>query len=405
MNDVVFTALPADKAVAVPGQAAAILPADNVTGALPAAGRRRGFLRVIWDGAASGSEWLFGAAAIIVGLALLAALPVLQFLSLGYLLEAGGRVARTGRLRDGFVGIRHAARLGSIVLGIWLVLLPLRFTASYARAAQLIEPDGPVARNWRIGLTVLTVLIGLHIVAACSRGGRLRYFLWPFVNPFWLVRRLWRGGYYAKARDAVWDFVGALRLPYYLWLGVRGFVGTLAWLLLPVTLIAVGRQAPVLGFVGVLLLGIVALHLPFLQIRFAAENRFRALFEWRAVRAQFRRAPWAWFFALLVTLAFALPLYILKIEIVPREAAWLPSLFFVVFIFPARLLTGWAYARSLRRDRPRHWFFRWTGRLGMLPAAAFYVLIVYLSQYIAWSGIGSLYEQHAFLIPVPFVGL
>ncbi|HEV3443921.1 MAG TPA: hypothetical protein VG099_04715 [Gemmataceae bacterium] len=219
MNDVVFTALPADKAVAVPGQAAAILPADNVTGALPAAGRRRGFLRVIWDGAASGSEWLFGAAAIIVGLALLAALPVLQFLSLGYLLEAGGRVARTGRLRDGFVGIRHAARLGSIVLGIWLVLLPLRFTASYARAAQLIEPDGPVARNWRIGLTVLTVLIGLHIVAACSRGGRLRYFLWPFVNPFWLVRRLWRGGYYAEARDAVWDFVVALRLPYYLWLG------------------------------------------------------------------------------------------------------------------------------------------------------------------------------------------
>jgi hypothetical protein len=186
---------------------------------------------------------------------------------------------------------------------------------------------------------------------------------------------------------------------------VRGFVGTLAWLLLPVTLIAVGRQAPVLGFVGFLLLGIVVLHLPFLQVRFAAENRFRALFEWRAVRAQFRRAPWAWFFALLVTLAFALPLYILKIEIVPREAAWLPSLFFVVFIFPARLLTGWAYARSLRRDRPRHWFFRWTGRLGMLPAAAFYVLIVYLSQYIAWSGIGSLYEQHAFLLPVPFVGL
>jgi len=43
--------------------------------------------------------------------------------------------------------------------------------------------------------------------------------------------------------------------------------------------------------------------------------------------------------------------------------------------------------------------------LGMVPIAAFYVLFVYLSQFIAWGGIGSLYEQHAFLLPVPFVGL
>src|SRR5262245_23406215 len=51
-------------------------------------------------------EWLFGAAVLMVGLAVLAALPVLQFLSLGYLLEAGARVARSGRLRDGFIGVR-----------------------------------------------------------------------------------------------------------------------------------------------------------------------------------------------------------------------------------------------------------------------------------------------------------
>jgi hypothetical protein len=303
------------------------------------------------------------------------------------------------------VGVRLAARLGITVLVIWLLLLPLRLIASFARAAQLIDPGGPVARGWTIGLTFCTVLIGLHIVAACSRGARLRYFIWPFGNPFWLVRRLWRGGYYAEARDAAWDFVVALRLPYYFWLGVRGFVGTLLWLVLPVTLIAAGRQVPLLGFVGTLALGFVVLYLPFLQVRFAVENRFRAQFEWLAVRRQFRRAPVAWLCAFLITLAFALPLYLLKIEIVPREAAWLPSLFFVIFIFPARLLTGWAYGRSLRRQQPRNWFFRWTSRLAMLPIAAFYVLIVYLSQYIAWAGIGSLYEQHAFLLPVPFVGL
>ncbi|HKB02845.1 MAG TPA: hypothetical protein VKD90_11540, partial [Gemmataceae bacterium] len=55
-------------------------------------------------------EWLFGFVSLIGGLAVLAAIPVLQFLSLGYLLEAGGRVARSGRFRDGFIGIRTAAR-------------------------------------------------------------------------------------------------------------------------------------------------------------------------------------------------------------------------------------------------------------------------------------------------------
>ena len=100
-----------------------------------------------------------------------------------------------------------------------------------------------------------------------------------------------------------------------------------------------------------------------------------------------------------------MPLYLLKIEIIPREAAWLPSLVFIVFIFPARLLTGWALGRAGRRLTPRHWFFRWTGRLPLLPAVAFYVLIVFFSQYTSWNGVWSLYEQHAFLVPAPFIGL
>jgi len=365
----------------------------------------RGVAGRIWNGIASLFEWFFGVATLIVGLAFLATYPVLQFLSLGYLLEAGGRIARSGRLRDGFIGVRKAARVGSIVLGTWLMLLPLRLVSSLAMSAQLIDPDGPVARRWETALLILTVLIGLHIVIACSRGGKLRHFFWPFTNPIWLVRRLWRGGYYTEARDAVWTFVTALRLPYYFWLGLRGFVGTLAWLLLPVTLIAAGRQVPLLGFLGALLLAWVLLRLPFLQMRFATENRLRALFEVRAVRQRFPRAPWAFGFALFVTLAFAVPLYLLKIEMIPREAAWLPSLVFIVFIFPTRLLTGWAYARSGRREIPRHWFFRWTARLAMLPTVLLYVLIVFFTQYTTWEGIYSLYQQHAFLLPVPFLAM
>jgi hypothetical protein len=163
--------------------------------------------------------------------------------------------------------------------------------------------------------------------------------------------------------------------------------------------------AALAGFLGAVLLAGVLFYLPFLQMRLAAANRLSAVFELRAVRADFQRAPWAFAFAFVITLLFALPLYLLKIELIPREAAWLPGMVFITFIFPARLLTGWAMARALRRQAARHWFFRWTGRLLFLPAVALYVLVVFFTQYTSWNGVWSLYEQHAFLVPVPFFGM
>jgi hypothetical protein len=355
----------------------------------------------------SAAEWAFGLGCLVVGLAVLAAVPVAQFLSLGYMLEAGGRVARSGRLRDGFVGVRTAARLGGAVAGCWVCLLPARFVADLARAAQVIDPGGPAAGRWRFALGVVIVLTAVHVGTALARGGRLRHFAWPF-NAVWLVRRLARGGFYAAARDAVWDQVVALRLPYYFALGVKGFVGAFAWLAVPVTLLAAGQgkgdAAPLVGLVGAALLGLVLLHLPFLQMRLAATGRLRAAFGVRAVRRGYARAPLAHSLAAVVTLLSAVPLYLLKIEAVPAETAWLPGLAFILFLLPARLVTGWAVARADRRPTPRHWLFRWAGRVPLVPAAAVYVLFLFLAQYTSWHGVASLYEQHAFLVPVPFFG-
>lgn len=364
----------------------------------------RGIGRVL-RGIASGMDWLFGAAALVVGLSVLSAIPVAQFLGFGYLLEASGRIATSGRLRDGFVGVRKASRLGSMAIGVGLLMLPLRLVSSLANSAQLVDPGGSAARAWKVILVAATILVVLHGLAACARGGRARHFLMPFGNPFWIVRRLRRGGAYASARDAVWDFVARLRLAYYFRLGLLGFVGTMVWLVVPVSLIAAGRLHPLFGLLGAVLLGLVVMPLPYLQARFACGKRFRDLFALRSVRARFKAAPWAFAFSLIVTLVGAVPLYLLKIEIIPREAAWLPSLVFLIFMFPARALVGWAYGRSLRRERPRNGFVRWSGRLAVLPVAAAYVAIVFLSQFTAWRGIWSLYEQHAFLLPVPFLGL
>lgn len=367
-------------------------------------GSRFGFVGRWVGGIGSALEWCFGLFALMIGLAVLAAIPVVQFLSLGYLLESGARVARTGRLRDGFIGVRIAARLGAIVAATWLTLLPVRFISDLAKSAETIAPGSATARNGRVVLAVFLGLTILHLLASCARGGRLRTFLWPF-NVLWLARRLCRKGWYSEWRDAVWQVYASLRLPYYFWLGLRGFAVAFLWLIVPVSLLALGHYFSVIGFVGALALAWVLLDLPFLQMRMAVENRFRAGLERKAAKAEFARAPWIASLAVLVTLLTSLPLYLLKIELVPAEAAWLPSLVFVMFLVPARLLTGWAMSWARSRTERRHAFFRWTGRLALLPGVAFYVLIVYFTQFTSWHGIWSLFEQHAFLLPAPFLGL
>ncbi len=356
-------------------------------------------------GIASAIEWLFGLAALILGLSILAALPIAQFLSLGYFLESSARVARSGRLRDGFIGVRKAAKVGGFLFGAGLSFLPYGLARSFADSAVLIDPGGRSAVLSRAIFAVVAALTFAHIALASLRGGRVRHFLWPIGNLLWLARRLPKGGLYTESRDRFWDFLAALHLPRYFQIGLVGFLGTLAWLALPILMIAAGGTVPPLGILGVLLLALTVPILPFLQVHYAIEGRPSALFDRRAARDRFLRAPWAFAFALLILLLASIPLYLLKIEMVPREAAWLPSLVFVLFLAPARLLTGWAYYRSGRRDRPRHWLFRALGRLAVIPAALLYVLVVFIAQYTSWGGTFSLYEQHAFLLPVPFLNM
>lgn len=352
-------------------------------------------------------EWLFGTLTLIVGLSVLATVPILQLLSLGYLLETAGRIARTGQFRAGFVGVRKAARLGRIAVGIAILMLPLSIASSLREAAHLIDPTSRASAAWDVAVVAIAGAVLFQIVTGCLRGGKIRHFLLP--RPWLSLQLVFRRDAYARARDAVWDFVMGLRLPYYFWLGLRGLVGAVAWLALPVSLLATASRLPppagaTLGVIGGTMLAAVLLYLPFLQARFAAEDRLACMFEIRAIRRLFGRAPLAFLVALAFTLASALPLYLLKIEIIPREAAWLPSLLFVVSIFPARLLAGWALARASRRYAPRHWVFRWSSRLAILPLVAFYVVVVYFTQYLSWYGVWSLYEQHAFLVPAPFLG-
>ena len=378
----------------------------------PAARRAAWPVRAAWR-MLSAAEWGFGVLSLFVGLAVLAAVPVLQFLSLGYLLEASGRIARRGRLRDGALGVRQAARVGGTVLGCWLWFWPARFAVDYADSAALLDPAdaGLTATGWRVGTVALALAIGLHLTLATLAGGRLWRFAWPF-NAVALVLRVARGRFYATTRDAACDFVVGLRLPRLGLLGLKGFAVGLAWLALPATFLAVGSQpvpaAPLFTVLGMALLAIAVIYLPFLQARVGRTGRLRSGFELRGVRDDFRYAPWAFLVAFTATLAFALPLYLFKIEVIPREAAWLPGLVFVAFLAPARLLTGYALGRAGRRrervGRPRPFVVRWSARLLFPPVAGVYVLWLLLTPFTSWNGVASFYEQHAFLLPVPILG-
>jgi hypothetical protein len=409
---------------------------------------------IVWHCFKLTAEWLFGLASVIGCLAVLAAIPILNFISLGYLLEASGRVARSGRIRDGFIDMPKFARIGSLVAGTWLWLWLPRFVSSMATDAWLIDPGGASARAWRVGLIVATVLITGHILLAWYSGGRLRHFFWPFLTPFQLgakllfggivgpifrpaITSLWpafaedlyntrplsewfppailaagirRGGMYAQARDAVWDFVVSLRLPQYFWLGLRGFAGALAWLIVPSLMLIGGTSGEgglsiARGYAGALMMIGVLLLLPFLQAHFACENRFKAMFDLFSVARQFVRAPIAFWTALSVTLLLALPLYLLKIEPPPRELWWTLTIFFILFIYPARLTTGWAVGRARARTKPR-FFLIWLAALpAAMPVVLFYLFILFFTQYTSFLGPASLLEQHAFLLPVPFLAL
>jgi len=353
-------------------------------------------------------ENLFGFATIIVTLAVLSAIPVLNFLSLGYLLQVSANVARSGKFSAAFVGVKKAAKAGSLIIGTWLVIWPVRIVSGLWMDAQLISPGSEPENAYGVALFILTIVTIWHVTWAWLRGGKLRHFFWP--APIAFIKWVRNPQSFEELGEQVVGYAESLRLPHYLWLGARGFAGGLCWLIGPVGVLIFASFLPTGGgaffsFVGSTMLFVVVLYLPFLQAHFALQGRLAAMFELRTVRQLFRRAPIAFWSALFITLLFALPLYLLKVELTAQEIAWLPGLFFVAFIFPARVLTGWAMGRAIRREQPRFVLFRWSARVLAIPVVGFYVVFVYLSQYYSWDGVYSLLEQHAFMVPAPLMGL
>ncbi len=349
----------------------------------------------------------FGLVSLVFLLALIAAIPIVNFLALGYLLEAEGRLARTGRLRFMFPLLDLAPRIGSIALGLWLWMWPLRILSNAAADARIIAPQSPLAGGLSRLTTILTFAVAAHVCLALARGGSLGCFFRPVKNVLWLARHGRRRDYWSTAESRLRAYVAGLRLKHHFWLGARGYAGAAIWLWPPTLLFATLRRSDqpaqvVAMLLGGVLLALVFAWVPFLQARLAAENRFGAMFELRAVRSLFPRAPIAWLVAIAVTYALALPLYLFKAVAPPQDALWLMTLVFVPTIYPAKIVTGWAYHRAWKRPAARWFGTRWACRLAMVPLIVAFVFFLFFTPYIAEHGRAVLFENHAFLLPAPF---
>ncbi|MEO1525525.1 MAG: DUF4013 domain-containing protein [Planctomycetota bacterium] len=361
----------------------------------------------------------FCLASLIACLTALARVPILQLIAFGYLLDVSGRLSGGAKVRDCLPKLREAGQIGLVVLTVFVAALPIQLFAHLQSVSVLISPEasgGSILRWVSIALAALGVW---YVVWAVARGGRLRHFLWP--QPIRALREAWRPSTYAELPDRLWEFTKSLELRRYFWLGLRGLIGTLIWLIPAMVIIAANRNgetgaAGLLGATAFVALGIVMMYLPMLQAHFAAEDRFRAIFEVRRIRRLFCYAPWAWFLAMTLGLVLLpIPLYLLKIEATPEEVTWLPILVCITFLLPARIVEGLALRRARRIADESYsggevkpsgmpmFLSRMTARYLIAGIVVVYLAFVTASQYTSWDGLTTWVQQHAVLIPIPFL--
>jgi hypothetical protein len=398
---------------------------------------------------------LLGFATLVLIVAMVSVVPVIQWISFGFLLEASGRVGRSGRLRDGLMGLEPSARIGLGLLGTGLCLLPLLLLGQFWYAAYLVDPSSVQTQGLRIAQLLVAVLTGGHLLAAWFCGGRFRYFVWPIIAPvsltFWTIHhatasrflhpvirlvsypisrhlaadllhvpplknwflpaivfdRIRRGSFWSRAADGLWDFVSDIPMKRLFLTGLIGFVGSMIWLAVPTLLMIAGTSeksggAALVSLAGVFLSTGVFCFLLVSQAEFATTRRWQDLFAIRTAFLRVRQAPIWHVIATLATLLLALPLFLAKIEEIPHELQPLLSVVFVGTGWLSRLLLGWANGRARRAARPRRWWWALPVASLMIPLSFAFVVILFFTRYVSWHGAWSLLENPVFLLPAPF---
>lgn len=374
------------------------------------------------------TRWLLGpfriaglcwrVASVLILLAVAAAVPVLQFASLGYLLFTAARIADGKPWSSCLPGTRTAGRITTCAALSALCWMPVWLVTDLSYSAQLLQPGSASALAWRIGAFAISAAWLVHIAWAAARGGRWWHFVWP--APIRFLTSAWRPSTWRRLSDAMVATLAALQLPRLWWLGFRAAAGALLWTCVPVSMMIIGQRAEggggivLVGLLGAITMTLIMLYVPFLQIQLARQDKFSAMFDVRQVRRRFLWAPLAHAASLSLLCLLCLPLYLLRIEATPAELQWAPCLVFVLFMLPAKWLLGAGIAYAERRRQQashsgsptaiRSWLLRWPARVLALASVLIYVGGLYVAQLVAGQGVWVMYFQHALLVPAPLIG-
>lgn len=352
----------------------------------------------------------FGTAAIVLVLSILAAIPALNLLVLGYMLDAQRRVALTGRLRDGFPLLQLAPRLGVICFFVMLFLLPIQLMGTHVNAALIVRGgSAESSQGMVIVLRTMQILTALHLILAIGRGGSVGCFLRPIKNVRWMLSQLISGQYPQTLNQWAGEALAVLRPGYHFMLGLKGVFGAVAWLFIPTAMLvafsAPDRTGPLFGlisFFGALVMIPVVAWLPSLQVHQALTGRFLAIFEVGAARRIVRRAPIAWMISTFLLYAMTLPLYLAKIRLPPADAFLVLTPIFVLLTYPARLAVAWAFHRGAHRLMWAWFPVRLGTRIATFAILAVYVGFLFITPTISELGKAAPLENHAFLSPIPY---
>lgn len=352
----------------------------------------------------------FGAICLILILAILAAIPGFNILTLGYLIDPQRRVARTGRLRDGFPLMTLAPRLGVIVFFSILLLIPVRLHATRTSdAAVILGESHERVIQMSSNLRILQYVVAAHLILAIARGGTVGCFLRPIKNVIWVSRKVLSSKGRSEMSVGLEQVLELVRPVHHFLIGLKAFFGAVFWLIVPAGLMvaysAPNRTSPLYGllsFLGVVIMIPVTAWLPLLQVHQAVTGKFRSIFTISAARRVIRNAPLSWMLTTVLMYAMTFPLYLAKIRLLPADAMLLLTPFFIILTYPARILVAWAYHRGMAQDQIAGFPLRWGIRLVMLPLLFAHAGFLFVTPTISELGKNAPLESQAFLGPVPY---
>ncbi len=401
-------------------------------------------------------RWVGGFLGVWFLLAWLATIPVIQFLTLGFLVEVTRRVARSGRLGDGLLGSEKGWTICKWMFGIAVTWLPLLIVSRMRYDAWLIDPSSAAYTGWRFWEYVVFGLTVVHWIGVGLTGGQLRHFFWPLLVPWYLATGLlkrcltidwvqmvieqtlgaifprtvaayyrsvplsnwfvpavlWRhvrqGTLLSESSDRFWGWAQSLRPRYYFSWGLGAFGGMAIWFGGPALWFLVATRAAnpvpegIFYVLGVIHLFAALQYYPLVHCRYCVTGNWLSYFQWRQAASRYWYSPLRLSLAMALALVLTFPLWLTRIAMIPYDLWWLLSGLYVACLWPVWLTWGWAWHHASTRTRST----TWTWGVSLMPIfwalIAGQLLLTLVSIYTSWQGVFNILLHPTFNVPTPF---